>query len=1039
MIVTIFGCIVSLGVIALSAGGLDSNSGFYTGENRSSFLTTVCHSANLGTGVLQLALCVLSDGICVYYLFYEKSAELYRVKGNKRKRKKKPIVRDNGATRSSAGSEAPLIKQNSKSNKGKQKDKKNKTKNAQPSVSTEDPDLQEDLPITYTNSSRPLSVRLLQKHEQQTLRNPCVRSASFSTFGHRDVPDHVSLIVHSANDNASVAGTNRTQSPDHQREAECHYAQTLLFDSPLPIEEDDELPPYEVIDTHPYTNIQGRRQKRSKSERVPKDNGKAPVRRSKTVPTRAKHGSDNGKRRRSSSTRLENLRFESDIERAHAHSDSDQTLLKHSRSADLLSDGEVDVQGVVRRDFAHSSDRILVCEVQMRHGRPQSAIIREKRLDRRRRALSAEVKLTRDQIMSQGGSLNRTDLRSRTNSFDGSNSSLFASNRILPTKFSLRTPLRQQGMPHVCSPVPVKPIQTSDLVSKPPPKPPRTHRVTAEDLKTEEEVIYADAETVLAEVKSLNEKQKPPNKNAQCEVQVHPVNTRNNAGILSNTSLLGDTTGVKEVLPVDKIKEDEIENKLICNGFVKVHGDLKDTIENVAISAKDIHLEPGPEIKVNPVQAVSLDSGPVVKCVAPKSKENKELVDIHSKAMATIPTSPILKQPNKFTRPQKDIAFNSKRSKTSESTDSKTDLVPKGQDKTDLLKYDDIKKDKQLPTTDEKDVVYAKIDEETENSPGAKVQRARKLLFSFSNHDDKINVFDPSPLEERKEAFGTELVAERIDTIKVQHVTTPAENRNVDNSASDLKPTEQKCLSPSEIILQRKNLNSSLVLGSDNKSKVVTPVSKPSDSYNGARPKTTFKGEPIPLPRSGKQKPEDSNNNNARTVTSSASSVGSPVSSTSSSFSESLSNSNVFTRPKPLPPTRRTGPDSTRNSAPASVTVQPIRSKPPDSFPVRQYSSSVHYREPRDSRTGSQYRPSSQGVSRELPVNIARPQAAGSSNSQGISHLPQSQHARQVTGNVAAQAGVNQNAIPNVQPVQPVQPLNNNNTDPNKPLFSVLL
>lgn len=998
MIISILGCVVSLGMIALSAGGLDVNSGFYRGGNRTLFFTYVCHAVYLGTAVLQLALCVLSDGICVYYLFYEKSAELYRVSdGYKKKRKKK--VRSNGKSRSSSVSEAPLIK-SSKSEKRKHKDKKNKPKSEPPSDAAEDMDLQSDMPLSYSSCSRPLSAKLLRKQEQAT-RHPYVRSASFSTFGHKDGPDRVSLIVHSPDDNLSVAGTTRTHSPDPQRDSECHYAQTLLFDPPLPIEEDDELPPYAAVDVHRGCNGQIRKQNRPTSEEIAKSPGQTTVKRSVSMPVRRKSQNDN-KRRRPGSSRLENILSENSLERKHAHSDSENAVLRHSRSADLLdTDDQVhsDAQGVIHKDFAHSSDRILVCDVKMRHGRPQSAkVVKERRLDRRRRALSAEVRLNKDQfVMPENTFQSKMGIRSRTNSLDGSNTSLFASNRILPTKFSLRTPVRQIGMPHVCSPVPVKPLQSSDLKLPPPPKPPRTHSVTIEDLQSDE-MLYADTETVLAEIQEL-------------------------------TARKDDT----EYLTVTKDPEiKSVEVQLKANNENSDNASAISDINKTKMS-KTEKVCKSPEHKTetisHPTQVATIDTGPVLKCNPPKV--NNKVDDATAKQVVEstmlIPTSPVLKKPPKTLHsPKEKIADGSIKEHVK---DKHSDCRPTTNKISNTHRTITSKQNGSNDDHTEKDhVVYAKIDQQTKVSPGVEIKKSRKLLFSFSGKDE-VSVFDPSPMEESSPVFKSTLEAEMTDTItvkpKCESETKSKPLTNPDDRVIELKekksPHQMSPLSPSEIILQRKNLNSSLCFGneSNNNSSQIKPVINcASDSHNGARPKTRLKSEPVPLPRTCSL---GRHNQNGADVAASVSPSVIPVTSGGSlPLSTASSKSNMFvTSFKPPPPARRHTSDSVC-----------VGQSPSQGFQNKTFSA----RPPgTDSNTDNRLGNSSSIKPRETRANT-RPVGGSSANSQGILHLPQSQHSRQMVGNIQGQGGLEQPVVANVQPAQGV-----NNDDSNKPLFSVIL
>lgn len=648
MIVSIFGCLASLAMVALAAGGLDPKSGFYRGLNSTTFFTHIMHAIYLGIGVLQLALCVLSDGICIYYLFIERSAQLYRVsvrdkEGNKTKPKK--IVRE-GKNRSSTASEAPLVGEetSNKTTNQKKRQSKHRRRSSEQNIE-EGEEVSENLPVPY-NANGTLDRETLRRQEialaqSSPNQDPYGRSSSFSTFGHSEgAADRVSLIVHPTDDNASVADTviSRTQSLDPRRDVECHYAQTLLFGPPIPIEEDDELPPYEVVDTRQVGRSRRRGLRRPKSEELPT---KPPDNRH-SVPVRGKKRDDKKSRfsltrskipkgRKDNSGQSDTDNEKKTISDVHVTSDGQNVVVRLSRSADLLafedetagkmsaSRSSVHEQGVACKSFAHSSDMILVMdqEVLFRHKRLQTQSLRvdrEKRLDRRRKALSAEIKLNKDQFVAHQRMLGREPgLQNRTNSFEGSNSSLLANNRIMPTKFSLRTPVRQIGMPYVCSPVPVKPVVAIPQIT-PPPKPPRSFSVTLDDLKDLDTDIDAEVENVFADINRLNsEEDILVDRDRRSSPKPSP---NDNNDVFSEA-----TTDTKEHI----LKDSQIDHKN-CNEASEHN--LQDNI----LELKEAKIEANHETSLMS-PAFKLDSGPVVK--SPESKLKFGLV-INSPANLTL-------------------------------------------------------------------------------------------------------------------------------------------------------------------------------------------------------------------------------------------------------------------------------------------------------------------------------------------------------------------------------------------------------------------
>ena len=489
LISAIFGVLVSLALIALSAGGLDVDSGFYSGKQQNVFLNNICHGVSLGVGVLQLTLCILCDGICIYYLFIDNS-QMYKLDNDS----KLKLISQKKNTRSSTRSETVLV-----GNPAKPKSSKNSKKKQRSAAEDQ------GYEVEYRKSSRHLAV-----HSSSPNRSPCVRPSSFSTFGHTDGGDRASLIVHPG-DTYSIADTNRSQTPNFTSNDECHYAQTPLFDPPLPIEEDEELPPYHVVD--PYSSVSVSSQ--------PSVNSKRPNR----VPSKKENNKDQQTAMASASSRSEMEKPDSGFLKFTPQQSvgKKSQSLRHSLSADLLSmEGPslMDQQGVSCRDFGQLSDKILIDNPVIKGRSNSFRTNRNKRLDRRRRALSAEIKVSKEHILEQG-------LGHRTSSIDGSNSGLFASNRIIPTKFSLRTPVRQVGMPHVRSAIPVKSVSTPPLIS-PPPKPPRTFSVKAKDFKVlqgkpEDLVDNVLAESNRSNIDKTNDKNQDVSTSSTIEIQKGPV------------------------------------------------------------------------------------------------------------------------------------------------------------------------------------------------------------------------------------------------------------------------------------------------------------------------------------------------------------------------------------------------------------------------------------------------------------------------------------------------------------------------------------
>ncbi|XP_045211822.2 uncharacterized protein LOC123563213 [Mercenaria mercenaria] len=1060
MIISIFGCVASLGMIALASGGLDSESGFYSGYNKTLFMTHVVHAVYLGLGVLQLALGVLSDGICIYYLFIGRSAEIYCVKNDeKRKRKKKrENIRREGKDRSSTGSQVPLVGE-TKQSKRKSKDKDISNNQRGSESIDENTDVNEIFPIPYTATGTLDRPALLRQEALMAsvspIRNPYNRSSSFSTFGRVGGPDRESLVVHPTDDNASVADTVTTkvpQSPDD----ECHYAQTMLFGPPVPIEQDEVLPPYEVIDSNLLRKKPKRRGlKRPKSEEVHVAGRQSRGRNS--VPEQDKRNSSKRSRTSQERSKVPPGRKEYPTEhgslKKHSskQSSGENAVFRLSKSADLLtfddetkdkkspqSNSGLHEQGVACHDFAHSSDMILVMDqsVRLRHRRPQSQtmkINRDRRLERRRKALSAEVQLNKDQ--------ERTGLEHRSDSIDGSNSSLFASNRIMPTKFSLRQPVRQIGMPHVCSPVPVKPLVSVPRVS-PPPKPPRNYSVTAEDLNYDEIDMDEEVDTIFADIDGLN--------------------NNDDVFALKETSVSTNVIEEKPLLCTErkpsKVAEIQVSQVQKQNTFLRSDDDVTIDTARVPLS---------PEVK--------LDSGPVLKFIPPKRESkppidnvdgtaNKETIksgiisvdkskEVHPKRQSAdtmvLPSSPIMRPPP--------IAFLR--------TNKIDDQVQNENLAENRAKDNDVKTQSnfQFGNTNNKntEIVYAKVLKGSPNSPAsptsptsptAKVLKAKRLTYTFKDRD--VSVFDPignsKEIEETIEATESISVQFPVDKPKEtevvkknEHPVAEKHNSNIESRPNGI--VRQPPLSPSERILQRKanmtEVQKDLSPSKEDRPVIIQPANTSKDfdkNVHGARPKTSYKGlfAPLVAPKQSHGSKTDTKQFKAEKPVSNNVTSGSGNSADSQQKNIIQQPSRISGKSTSLPPTLPKPPRTKTNVN--TTDINRITSSVPNS--------SVQFVSPVISTTTATI-PTSGAAARDVPVNrvqgisVSQPM---SPNSQGVLHLPQSQYSRQVSGTVSPPVAAANNphvagAAPNINIRQQNNAQQNNDNQPNKPLFSVVL
>lgn len=1122
MIISIFGCLVSLGMVALAAGGLDPQSGFYDGINRTTFLTHVNHSVYLGLGVLQLTLCVLSDGICAYYLFIERSAQLYRVKDSDTQNHVKhslDIQRD-GKYRSSTGSEVPLVSGEATANSSRRKhNKKCKHRSSEPTDG--DVNIQGDLPIPYTapgSLDRPtLRRQEISWSKASPVRNPYTRSASFSTFGHSNTPDRVSLIVHPTDDNASVAETIANSSTQCTTDTECHYAQTLLFGPP--IDEGDALPPYEAVDNPLYRKVDRRRLKRPKSEEL-----NVSSRKSQRTNNASSYGKGkSGKRNRNSQTRskIPNDRkenqTESDTERKHVSklSDNADIIARLSRSADLLAfederndmnssrrHSSIHEQGIYCQDFTHSSELILVSDqaIQLRQKRPQTQSLRvnkEKRLDRRRKALSAEVKLNKDQLLAHERMVtNETRLERRTNSIDGSNSSLFASNRIMPTKFSLRTPVRQIGMPHACSPVPVKPIMTLPLVS-PPPKPPRNYSVTAEDLNDLNQDIDGDVENVFADINDLNNFKDDDVFSTDASSGSIDVNRDY---IPSNTKHKTSKIAIVQASHTDK---SEAADKRNTNSIPR-SGPL-DTNTGSATLSPVIKLYAGPVLSYVPPNREARLCVDHMDGLNNKDDVKSDLVSIEKSKLERkpqtdtmiIPTSPIMRPPSvpslKGNKSNPSVEFHA--NKSTEDVNITGRSKPNGT-------ATHIQKESK---SNEMEVVHANVMEEaipspispisstsptylisptsptvpisptSPTSPTAKFQKAIRLLYTFK--DQHVSVFDPLGNGKENEDHTVLTIAE---TLTVQHpVESPTESVQVkkNRGQTDSEKTSARSdshsnlrvrvppMSPSERILQRKTMKmesqKAMSVSKEDRPIIIQPTNVLKDfnrSATGARPKSSYRVlfDPLSAPPKHDLSTEEPANNQPNVNKKNKSCI-KPIKTDNvvSDISVNYSSPNVTSDN----PQRNLVKSQSLTVTTTTYSSIPIPSSRSVMSPSKTFSTTNNVTKSNGiPDTIVQFTPSSPhsatAISKDVPVNrvqaipVAQSRPSNSprsSDSQGVLHLPQSQYSRQVSNHTSppTSAADNYGEVVIVPPPNGNIVQNNaqqhNNNQPNQPLFSVVL
>ena len=689
MIFSVIGGVVSLAMLALSVGGLHSDSGMYSDSLKEDTqnMTVVVHSGCLGISILQLTLFVFADGICIYYLFVDKGLTLFSLKttpGNK----PVPVVnKDFSRIGKKSGRNSSSQNQKSRSKHRKQKKKK---KNESQSESIDDI----ETPLQRNRDS------LVQKRQNDLptsspIRNHVNRN-SFTTFGHNSVAELESLIVH-LDEGSSVLNITSGNNSQLSGESENHYAQEFLFGTPVPIDEDDELPPYEAVESNPYkvsnvanyglcncdlddTNTSVKQAVRGTSFSA--EVAKSFVQSKDKVPTHTRqeipHGRGDHQMEHNIHSTVETLNT---IEPVYA-----AVQPRRSVSADLLSEDspfshseQSHPQGVLYGDFAHFGDKLTPRSRRtqsLRSIRPD----REKRLERRNRALSAEIKLTKNHLLTQG---EQCGLGIRTSSTESSNSGLYAGNRMMPTKFSLRTPVRQVGTPYIPSAIPVQAISALPLF-QPPPKPPRVHSVTIDDLKAD----IDDNPTETQDISVDNTDSVFVDENKAEHISAIKINNDGHTVLgndLSDTSKILYNTIEENIarkntkLASDENKENDSlsnhkENVLRMNNSEKV---LKAEGNTDKVPASKLIIEEGPIIRCEENFISPMQSG-LKKSSEPndESMEKISKTDFNNQNSMRIISSPLIKQKVNVLSETKDKNIPIPKVRTSIKSSKESDKLP---------------------------------------------------------------------------------------------------------------------------------------------------------------------------------------------------------------------------------------------------------------------------------------------------------------------------------------------------------------------------
>ncbi|KAK3591704.1 hypothetical protein CHS0354_019466 [Potamilus streckersoni] len=252
LILSIIGAVTSLAMLALSAGGLDYNSGFYKiqhGHSHNDFRTKVIYGCSLGCAIVQLVLCVASTGVCTYFIFIDKESVSFPIvtKQKNGHHKRNTGIRN---SQTSINSRSPLVSKNIRS------EAKNVRKSNRTCADIAENRNEVNLLSRGRHSQRRTSRRSNPSERNQSDVNDrsCGRPPTFSTFGHMPEDED----TRNGTNTAEVIASQPEESHNIQAQApESSRINSLecLWEPTLPIEEDEELPPYEVSKAEDHCDL----------------------------------------------------------------------------------------------------------------------------------------------------------------------------------------------------------------------------------------------------------------------------------------------------------------------------------------------------------------------------------------------------------------------------------------------------------------------------------------------------------------------------------------------------------------------------------------------------------------------------------------------------------------------------------------------------------------------------------------------------------------------------------------------------------------
>ncbi|XP_021356017.1 uncharacterized protein LOC110452060 [Mizuhopecten yessoensis] len=250
LISSILSCFLSIPVMVLSAGGLDFNSGFY--RNIQGYMkigyssTKLVHGFLLALAVAQFTICLTTTLVCLKHLYWNEWVIKRQHARHLRQIKEENQANRHRARRASTGSSAPLVAGNSGENPSR-RHRKHKHRTRPRSRSSANCSRGNESVVNHaSHGDTPDERRHGQSHRRENGSDApnfhAITSANDPLISDASRIPEVGSNLMSVNSAEILSHNVRSNGYDSLRACD----ELENFQPPLPIEDDEELPPYEA-------------------------------------------------------------------------------------------------------------------------------------------------------------------------------------------------------------------------------------------------------------------------------------------------------------------------------------------------------------------------------------------------------------------------------------------------------------------------------------------------------------------------------------------------------------------------------------------------------------------------------------------------------------------------------------------------------------------------------------------------------------------------------------------------------------------------